>query len=60
MQSSIFSFWYQTEIIDAGIPMPALVSSMPMPSFAHMTYGRKTRDTKKAVKERVKEGARWA
>ncbi len=25
---------YQTEIIDAGMPMPALVSSMPMPSYA--------------------------
>ncbi len=25
---------YRTEIIDAGMPMPALVSSMPMPSYA--------------------------
>jgi hypothetical protein len=24
---------YRTEIIDAGMPMPALVSSMPMPSY---------------------------
>jgi hypothetical protein len=34
MQSRIFLFWYRTEIMDAGIPMPALVSSMPTPSFA--------------------------
>jgi hypothetical protein len=26
---------YRTEKIDAGIPMPALVFSMPMPSYAH-------------------------
>ncbi len=25
---------YRTEIIDAGMPMPALVSWMPMPSYA--------------------------
>jgi hypothetical protein len=31
--TSIFLFLYRTEIIDAGILMPALVSSMPMPSF---------------------------
>jgi hypothetical protein len=31
-QSSNFLVQYQTEIIDAGMPMPALVSSMPMPS----------------------------
>jgi hypothetical protein len=24
---------YQTEMMDAGMPMPALVSSMPMPSY---------------------------
>ncbi len=33
-QSGIFLVWYQTEIRDAGMPMPALVSSMPMPSYA--------------------------
>jgi hypothetical protein len=33
MQSGIFLFRYRTEIMDAGILMPALVSSMPMPSF---------------------------
>jgi hypothetical protein len=33
MQSSIFLFWYRTEIIDTGIQMPVLVSSMLMPSF---------------------------
>jgi hypothetical protein len=32
-QSGIFLVWYRTEIIDAGMPMPALVSSMPMPSY---------------------------
>jgi hypothetical protein len=32
-QSGIFLVRYRTEIIDAGMPMPALVSSMPMPSF---------------------------
>jgi hypothetical protein len=31
-QSGIFR--YRTGIIDAGMPMPALVSSMPMPSYA--------------------------
>ncbi len=29
-----FLVWYRTEIIDAGMPMPALVSWMPMPSYA--------------------------
>jgi hypothetical protein len=33
MQFGIFLFWYRTEIMDAGIPMVALVSSMLMPSF---------------------------
>jgi hypothetical protein len=33
-QSGIFLVRYQTEIIDAGMPMPSLVSSMPMPSYA--------------------------
>jgi hypothetical protein len=33
MQSGIFLFRYRTEIMDAGILMPALVSSMPVPSF---------------------------
>jgi hypothetical protein len=36
MQSGIFFIpVYRTEIIDAGIPMPALISSMPMPSYAN-------------------------
>jgi hypothetical protein len=26
---------YLTEIMDAGMPMQALLSSMPMPSYAH-------------------------
>jgi hypothetical protein len=34
-QSGIFSVWYRTEIIDAGMPMPALVFWMPMPSYAN-------------------------
>jgi hypothetical protein len=33
MQSSIFLVRYQTKIRDAGMPMPALVSLMPMPSY---------------------------
>ncbi len=32
MQSGIFLVRYRTKIRDAGMPMPALVSSMPMPS----------------------------
>jgi hypothetical protein len=32
-QSGIFLVQYRTEIIDAGMPMLALVSSMPMPSY---------------------------
>ncbi len=34
-QSGIFLVRYQTKIRDAGMPMPALVSSMPMPSYAY-------------------------
>jgi hypothetical protein len=33
-QSGIFLVWYRTKILDAGMPKPALVSSMPMPSYA--------------------------
>jgi hypothetical protein len=32
-QSGIFLVWYRTKIRDAGMPMSALVSSMPMPSY---------------------------
>ncbi len=32
-QSGIFLVRYRTEKIDAGMPMPALVFSMPMPSY---------------------------
>jgi hypothetical protein len=32
-QSGIFLVRYRTKIRDAGMPMPALVSSMPMPSY---------------------------
>jgi hypothetical protein len=34
-QSSIFLVQYRTKIWDAGMPMSALVSSMPMPSYAN-------------------------
>jgi hypothetical protein len=34
-QSGIFLVRYQTKIRDAGMPMPALVFSMPMPRYAH-------------------------
>jgi hypothetical protein len=33
-QSGMFLVQYHTKIRDAGMPMPALVSSMPMPSYA--------------------------
>jgi hypothetical protein len=37
-QFVIFLVWYRTGIIDAaGMPMPVLVSSMPMPSSADKT-----------------------
>jgi hypothetical protein len=32
-QSGIFLVWYRTKIRDAGMPMPALVFWMPMPSY---------------------------
>ncbi len=34
MQSGIFLVRYRNKIMDAGMPMPALVSSMPMPNYA--------------------------
>jgi hypothetical protein len=34
-QSGIYLVKYQTEIMDAGMPMSALVFSMPMPSYAY-------------------------
>jgi hypothetical protein len=34
-QSGIFLVRYRTKIRDAGMPMPALVFSMPMPSYAN-------------------------
>jgi hypothetical protein len=34
-QSGIFLVQYRTKIWDAGMPMPALVSSMPMPSYEY-------------------------
>ncbi len=33
MKSGIFSVCYRTEIMNAGMPMLALVCSMPMPSY---------------------------
>ncbi len=32
-QSGIFIVRYRTKVRDAGMPMPASVSSMPMPSY---------------------------
>jgi hypothetical protein len=32
-QSDIFLVRYRTELVDAGIPMPALVFLMPMPCY---------------------------
>ncbi len=39
-QSGIFLVRYRTELIDAGMPMPVLVSSMPVPSYVKqsLTY----------------------
>ncbi len=37
-QSGIFLVQYRTKIRDAGMPMPALVSSMPMPSYDHNPF----------------------
>jgi hypothetical protein len=34
-QSGIILVRYRTKILDAGMPMPALVSSMPMPSYGY-------------------------
>jgi hypothetical protein len=34
IQFGMVLVWYGTKIWDAGMPMPALVSSMPMPSYA--------------------------
>jgi hypothetical protein len=33
MQSGIFLLRYRTEMTDAGMPMPALVLRMPMPTY---------------------------
>jgi hypothetical protein len=33
-QSGFFLVWYRTEMADAGMPMPALVFWMPMPTYA--------------------------
>ncbi len=45
-QSGIFLVRYQTKIRDAGIPMPAFVSSMPMPSYARKVGHRKNCEKK--------------
>jgi hypothetical protein len=37
-QSGISLVRYRNEIMDAGIPMPALLSSMPMPSYGLNQY----------------------
>jgi hypothetical protein len=36
MQSGIFLLRYRTEMKDAGMPMPALVLWMPMPSYGNI------------------------
>ncbi len=36
--SDIFLVWYRTKIWDARMPMPALVSSMPLPSYGYYYY----------------------
>ncbi len=37
-QSGIFLVQYLAKIRDAGMPMPVLVSSMPMPSYGNFPY----------------------
>ena len=39
--------WYQTELMDAGMPMPALVSSMPMPGKQIMKGKNERREAEK-------------
>jgi hypothetical protein len=39
-QSGIFLVWYQTKIRDAGMPMPAVVSSMPMRIYGYYACTR--------------------
>ncbi len=48
-QSGIFLVRYQMKIWDAGMPMPALVSSVPMPSYAvnPLIFGWSTNSTDK-------------
>jgi hypothetical protein len=36
VQSGIFLVQHRTEIMDPGMPMPALVFLMPMPSYDHL------------------------
>jgi hypothetical protein len=38
-QSGFFKVWYWTKLRDAGMPMPALVSSIPMPSYDNILKG---------------------
>jgi hypothetical protein len=35
-QAGIFLVRYRTELVDAGMPMTALVILMPMPSYANL------------------------
>jgi hypothetical protein len=39
MQSGIFLVRYRTKLTDAGMPMPALVFWMPMPSYGFFYLG---------------------
>jgi hypothetical protein len=44
MQSGIFLARYRTEMTDAGIPMPALIFWMPMPTYAKYPLAHCVRD----------------
>jgi hypothetical protein len=64
-QSGIFLVQYRTKIRHAGMPMPALVSSMPMPSYAPGTpraeryQGREMRGWERDEKRGIGGDGRW-
>jgi hypothetical protein len=45
-QSGIFLVRYRTKIHNAGMPMPALVYSMPMPSYVYLSSAIHERDSR--------------
>ncbi len=53
--SIIFSVRYRTKIRHAGMPMPALVSLMPMPSYAQKKYDTSSSRGRKALKNQFLE-----